>query len=69
MNYKNQYEQRLKDVMNSKTVFSEIANTQTSEKASRTFVQRTKLFTSKIYSYLTRYQIVDTWTMHDNCSY
>jgi hypothetical protein len=64
MNYKKYYEDAYQKSLKHNSVWAQVADLYGPAKK-RTFKQRVR----NLLSYLTRYQIVDTWTMHDNCDY
>ena len=58
------WEAQMQENLMAKSVFSQICSVEPHE---YTTWEKLKRKLRNALSYLTRYQIVDTWTMHDNC--
>lgn len=62
--YNKIWEAQLQENLLNKTIAQQLTSFEETE---YTFWQKVAMKLRTIKSYLTRYQIVDTWTVHDNC--
>ena len=60
--YNDAWEKRLQKRLEAPTVYSEIYSV-----VPLTPIEKFRYKIRRVLSYLTRYQILDTWTIHDHC--